>query len=298
MFWRMKRCFPLVLAFTFFCSFLVTEANAADTNLHSLWQLQGKSNVVYLLGSVHVLKESDYPLAGPIEAAFTNSQVAVFEASPKEMKEPETQLKMMAKSTLPAGETLKDRLSPKLYADFQKQVEQAGVPATVFDQFQPAMAGFALVMIELQKLGADPANGMDEHFFSRAEKEGKRIVPLETVEFQINLMTTFTRSEEESLLRSLLDQLDDTKKMWNEMITAWKTGDSASLEKLLNDSMKESPAIFKRLVTDRNQTWVPKIEELLRGADNAVVIVGAGHLVGTNGVVELLRRKGISIKQL
>ena len=298
MFWRMKRCFPLILAFTFFCSLIATETNAADTNLHSLWQLQSKSNVVYLLGSVHVLKESDYPLAAPIEAAFTNSQVAVFEASPKEMKEPETQLKMMVKSTLPAGETLKDRLSPKLYADFQKQVEQAGVPATAFDQFRPAMAGFALVMIELQKLGADPANGMDEHFFSRAEKEGKRIVPLETVEFQINLMTTFTKSEEESLLRSLLEQIDDTKKMWNEMITAWKTGDSASLEKLLNDSMKESPAIFKRLVTDRNQTWVPKIEELLRGADNAVVIVGAGHLVGTNGVVELLRRKGISIKQL
>lgn len=294
----MKRCFPLILAVTFFCSFFAAETNAADTNLHSLWQLQGKSNVVYLLGSVHVLTEKDYPLAAPLENAFSNSKVAVFETSFGEMKKPETQLKMMVKAALPPGETLKDRLSPKLYADFQKQMEQAGLPDGAFDQFQPAMAAFTLMMIELQKLGADPANGMDQHFYQRAESEGKQIVPLETVEFEINLVTTFAKSEEEPLVRSLLEQIKDTKKAWDEMITAWKTGDSASLEKLLNDSMKDSPAIFKRLLTDRNQTWVPKIEELLRGSDNAVVIVGAGHLVGTNGVVEMLRRKGIPIKQL
>ena len=81
------------------------------------------------------------------------------------------------------------------------------------------------------------------------------------------------------------------------MLRAWEKGDAAQLEALLNESMEEAPVIFKRLVTDRNQRWAPQIEELLRGKENAMVIVGAGHLVGANGVVGLLRKKGFKVVQ-
>ena len=90
---------------------------------------------------------------------------------------------------------------------------------------------------------------------------------------------------------------DKLKKEFRDLMKAWRTGDSDKLEKMLNEASREAPAVFKRLVTDRNQRWAPKIEEWSRGNQNVIVVVGAGHLVGSEGVVELLRKKGLKVTQ-
>ena len=82
-----------------------------------------------------------------------------------------------------------------------------------------------------------------------------------------------------------------------ELIKAWREGDADKLQKLMNDAMADSPAIYKRLLTDRNHNWIPKIEELARGEKKAIIIVGAGHLVGKEGVVELLKKDGLKVTQ-
>ncbi len=274
------------------------RSRAATNDLHPLWKVQGASNVVYLLGSVHLLKESDYPLAAPIESAFSNAQVAVFETDIGELQSMGVQLKMLSKATLPEGETLKDQLSAGTYASLSKHAEDAGLPLAMFAQMKPVMVVVMLEVMELQKLGLNPELGLDQHFFNKARDRGNQIVPLETVDFQIGLVTDFSREEEELLVKSTLEEIDDTKKLFDEMHTAWKTGNGPQLEKLLNDAMRDSPGIFKRLVTDRSRSWVPKIEELLRGSKNAIVIVGAGHLVGAEGVVELLKKNGWKVTQL
>jgi uncharacterized protein YbaP (TraB family) len=86
--------------------------------------------------------------------------------------------------------------------------------------------------------------------------------------------------------------------MYGDILKAWQTGDSEALEKLINEAMREAPAIARRMLTDRNRNWLPKIRELLRGDKTAIVIVGAGHLVGGEGVVELLKREGLKVTQL
>jgi len=123
-------------------------------------------------------------------------------------------------------------------------------------------------------------------------------VPLETVDFQIGLLTMFTKEESEFLVKSTLQEIETTSKEFKAITAAWKTGDASSLAKLLNEGAEKFPVIFKRLITNRNQDWVPKIQTLLNGGKNAVVIVGAGHLVGTEGVVELLKKKGFKVTQL
>jgi uncharacterized protein YbaP (TraB family) len=111
-------------------------------------------------------------------------------------------------------------------------------------------------------------------------------------------VTEFTKEEGELLVKTGLEEIDTTRESYADMVAAWKTGDVPKLEKLLNEAVQESPAIFKRLVTDRNQRWIPKIEEFLRGNKRALVVVGAGHLVGKDGVVELLKKKGFKVTQL
>jgi uncharacterized protein YbaP (TraB family) len=297
----MKRRLSWFWFLTLACAWpvLAAEPTPASTNaLHSLWRVEGRSNVVYLLGSVHLLKEKDYPLAPVIESAFSNSAVAVFETELEKMDQLETQQKIMARAALPAGETLTDHLSPAVYAEFSKKLEQAGLPAATFDRLRPSIAALTLVVMEFLRLGADPDLGIDRHFFKLAQESGKRVAPLESIDFQVRLITEFTREEGEALMKSTLEQIDETRKLYPEMVAAWKRGDGSALEKMLNDAMRDAPAIYRRLLTDRNERWVPQIQRMIDGGTNTIVIVGAGHLVGSEGVVELLRKKGARIKQL
>ena len=274
------------------------EAPKPAATQHMLWKVEGKTNVVYLLGSVHFLKPEHYPLAAPIESAFQSAKVVAFETDVEKLELMDTQLKLMAKATLPEGETLRDHLSPALYATFSKYVTDAGLPAGMFDQFRPSVAGIMLEVLELQKIGLNPEYGVDKHFYKRARSDGKELVALETVDFQISLLTEFPKSEGDFLMKATLTELDQVRKTYNDMLAAWQTGDAARLDKMLNSTLGQSPAIYKRLVTDRNRAWLPKIEEMLRSGKNGIVIVGAGHLVGSEGVVELLKKKGLKVTQL
>jgi uncharacterized protein YbaP (TraB family) len=281
-----------------FVSVVLGQAPASSsTNRHSLWKVEGKGCSVYLLGSIHILKAENYPLAAPIEEAFSKAAIAAFETDIAEMEQPAAQVKMMGKAMLPPGETLRHQLSPEVYTSFTNHLAEAELPVSMFDQFKPSIAVLTLVVLELQKLGLDPQYGLDKHFFPLAQKAGKQVVGLETVDFQLGMLTDFTKDESEQLVKSSLKDLDKVKKEVPELLKAWQTGDAAELERMLNDATKESPTIFKRLVTDRNYTWVTKIEEWLRGDKDVIVIVGAGHLVGKEGIVELLRKKGLKVTQ-
>ncbi|HYG22709.1 MAG TPA: TraB/GumN family protein [Verrucomicrobiae bacterium] len=275
-----------------------SQTNSPAGNLHSLWRAEGKSNVVYLMGSVHLLKPSDYPLDPVLELAYTNSTIVVFETDIERMQRPTTQFEMMSKAALPPGETLKDQLSEKVYQDFRKRVEAAGLPGMMFDQLKPSLAAMTLAVVELQKLGVDPELGIDQHFFNRARKDRKPIVPLETVEFQIDLITGFSKAEGEDFMKSLLEQIDQTEKVFDEMVSAWKTGNTEMLEKVLNESMRDAPGIYSKFLTDRNRRWLPEVQKLIDSGTNSVVIVGAGHLVGPDGLVDLLQKRGAKLKQL
>lgn len=287
----------LLIAFFIAPSVQAQNSRPVASTHHSLWKVQGTSNVVFLAGSVHLLKPENYPLPTPIESAYSNSQILAFETDIGKLNSPATQFGLLSKARLPAGETLQSELSPATYRAFTNHLEEAGLPVMMFETLKPMMGIATLELLELQKLGADPELGLDQYFFKRAKEDDKKIVPLETVDFQIGLIFDFSKPEEELMVKTSLEEIDQTRKYYDDMVSAWQTGDSAKLAKLLNDAMRDSPVIYKRLVTDRNQNWIPKIEKLLRGPKNAMVVVGAGHLVGDEGVVELLKKRGWKITQ-
>jgi uncharacterized protein YbaP (TraB family) len=275
-----------------------TPPTAPDRARHSLWKVQGKKNTVYLLGSVHFLKETDYPLPMAIETAFNDSKVVVFETDIGKMEEPEAQLKLLSKATLPEGETLNSQLSAETYKELTRRLDASGLPELRYGRLKPAMAAMVLEVTVKQGMGFDPAIDVDKHFYDLARKARKTTQGLETLDFRIALATEFTREEGEAMVKSTLKQMDKAKTELATIMKAWRTGDAEGLGKILNEGTLEAPALFKRLFTDRNQRWVPKIEELTRGEENALVIVGAGHLPGKEGVLELLKKQGLKITQL
>lgn len=287
----------LVLAALISHTAAAREIQGASTNRHSLWKVSGEHATVYLLGSVHLFKAADYPLAAPIERAFTNAGVAAFETDIDEMERRALQPETLAKTMLPPGQTFREQLSAQTYSLFTNYAVEVGLPLFVLERLRPVVAAVALVELECNKLGFAPENGIDMHYYKLARQQGKTVIPLESVDFQLNLLTSFSKEETESLVKSAMEDIKTTQKEFADILKAWKSGDSAGLETLLNSMAVEAPAVFKRLVTDRNERWVPKIEELSRGKTNAIVIVGAAHLVGKDGVVELLRKKDLKVAQ-
>ena len=293
---KLKRIVGLILlAAAVFTGSLSAQEKAARL---PLWKVDGPHNSIYLLGSIHVLNRTNYPLAAPIMRAFALSPVAVFETEMDKLEEPEAQQKIEKQALLPPPRTLEGELSPAVFANFSNHVVEAGLPLAALSQFKPFMAAMTLQVIELEKLGAETQYGVDEYLLARAHRLQKTVVPLETPDFQINLVTGFNKQESELLLKSTLREIDNTKNVYNEMRTAWQIGDTAKLESMLNEGLRDSPALFKKLITDRTEHWMPKIEELLKGDKQAFVVVGSGHLVGKEGLVELLKKKGWKVTQL
>jgi hypothetical protein len=273
------------------------EARPAASARHSLWKVQGKQNTVYLLGSIHLLKKENYPLPAAMESAFTNCAIVVFETDLSATEDLTVAMSLMSKGQLPEGQTLKDILSPVVYQSFTNHASQSLMPLEMMVRFTPGMAATTIEGLEMMKLGFDPELGLDVHFYKLARKDGKQIVPLESIDFQLGILNGFSKEEGEWFMKQTLKDLDNVKGESAEMIRYWETGEGDKLAQMLDKGLKESAAIYKRLVTDRNRNWIPKIEELARGDKNAIIIVGAGHLVGKEGLVESLKKDGFKVTQ-
>jgi len=276
---------------------LPAQESPAPQTKHCLWKIQGQTNAVFLFGSIHFLKKDFYPLDPPIEAAYRQSQMVVFETDLEEMLSPKTQVKMLQMGSCPAGETIQKQVAGETYAALTNDLRRLGLPLAMMDPFKPWMAAILLVGIELQKLGFEPDQGVDKYFHTKAQRDHKSLAGLETLEFQLGLFNSFSRAESEAMLLESLTEISRFKGTLLDLTAAWKSGDTQKIEGLMLENLRKFPQVYKKLMLERNVTWAGKISELLTQGKNAFVVVGAGHLAGKDSVVALLEKKGFRIEQ-
>ena len=264
---------------------------------HSLWQVRSPTSTVYLLGSVHVLKAEHYPLGRPIEKAFNDSRKLILELKLDTLNPQLVQESMLVKGRLEPGQTLQKLLAPTTYALLKRRAEGMGVPVQALEPFKPWVAALTLTMLKLQQLGYDSRHGVDQYFSRKAQQEGKEILGLESFEAQINLFEHLLLPVQEAFLLQTLKDLEVMEKQFQSLLDAWMRGDAPALEKILLASFREYPEIYQRIVVDRNREWLAQLEKILAQNENAMVVVGAGHLVGGEGLIELLRAKGYGVQQ-
>jgi uncharacterized protein len=281
----------------------VAQAPAAKTpssstsTKHCLWQVTGSNNTMFLLGSMHLMRDNMYPLAPDIEAAYRKASVVVFETDMKTLESPAFAMKLLGKGTYPEGESLKSNLSPQMYSLLVSNLQSSPFSLEMLNRFKPWMAAMTIVLVELQKQGFDPQNGVDKHYFSRAIADEKTVDHLETPDLQAELFTGLTDKESEAFLGQTLRDMDIWKQQLENLEKAWQTGDAAALDKLLLDSFRDYPLMHKKFLIDRNRAWIEKLEKYLKGDKVVLVVVGAGHLVGKESVVDLLSAKGYKVRQ-
>jgi uncharacterized protein len=277
-----------------FCAVLAAQEPAK----HFLWKVTSPSGgEAYLLGSVHVLTKSFYPLSPTIEQAFTWSRTLVEEVDLDEMNNPATIMGLMGKATLPQGQTLDQLVSAETFAAVRARAEANGLPVMLLQRMKPWMAAVALTASELTKAGFDGALGIDKHFYDRAKAAAMPRRALETVAYQFDRLDGLAGSMQEESLKAMLADIDAQAGNIETLATAWQKGDTATLERLLHEGFSDSPAIAERLLFERNRNWVAPIETCLSDGARCFVVVGAAHLVGPDSLVQLLRDRRHTVVQ-
>lgn len=281
----------LAAALLLSCAVGASAFARADEAHHTFWSVKGAHNTVYLLGSVHVLKPTDSVLPPEALRAYTKAKALVMEidlnnATAESLMDADTSLE-----TLPEGQTLAGVLGPQAFARFSAHVKKMGLDPDFFSAFQPWFAAMAIEQQELTQQGFDANSGVDEQFAQRAAADHKPIIGLETMAQQLGFFAQLTFDQQRRFLLYTLDDADNNPSV-DAVVNAWRTGDLKTLERLLSESYQQYPELFRMLTTDRNRQWLPTITQLLHEDQDYLVIVGALHLVGKDGVVQLLEQAG------
>jgi uncharacterized protein YbaP (TraB family) len=268
-----------------------------QTTKSCLWTVDTPSNKIYLLGSLHLLKQDAYPLATAIEKAYADSRAIIFETDIAALQAPGMQAKLLELGVYPADQNLLEDLDENTRQQLEKKMSEIGLPVAQFSRFKPWFVALTLTTLELQRLGFNPNCGIDMYFFNKAKADGKDIGFLEPAEFQINLLGNMAEEDQSNFLSQTLKDLEVVNQLSEDLVGSWKNGDTDKLHELLSKSFKDYPHLHNRLLIQRNKNWVKEIESALRKNKNVLFIVGAGHLVGPDSVVDLIKKKGYQVKQ-
>jgi uncharacterized protein YbaP (TraB family) len=273
-----------------------------------LWKVSDADNAVYLLGSFHLLRASDYPLSPDVEQAFGRAKTVVFEIPPEEMDSPALGLQMGQAAMRSDGTQLDSELPPATRAKLATWVDthrdalqKSGVPPQVLQMFEPWFVGLTVSIVDMANLGLDPKLGLDRHFATEAKAAGKATAGLETGAQQIAFLDGMDHDEQLQFLDESLDESTDARSELERLHTAWRAGDVHTLwDGMAADMKRHYPKLYQHIDVDRNDAWVPKIEQRLAapGHDDTLVVVGALHLLGNDGVVEKLRAKGYKVERI
>jgi uncharacterized protein YbaP (TraB family) len=261
-----------------------------------LWKVQSGPRVMYLAGSVHALSGDVYPLSPAFEQAFAASDTLVEEIDLGQNGLLALAPMLLSKAMYQDGRTFDKAVSKETHDLVLKQLK--GLPAELIRPMKPWMVMLTLTAMQVQQAGLDPTLGLDQHFFDRATKARKTVIGLETAESQIDRFDQMPESLQEQMLRSTLDELDMQNKEIGAMVAAWRRGDAATIERNMVRALQKYPAAYRSLIVERNHNWMPQLEKCLARTTPCMVVVGAAHLVGPDGLLTLLQRKGYRIEQM
>jgi uncharacterized protein YbaP (TraB family) len=266
-----------------------------------LWEVSSLTNRVYLYGTIHAGKARFFPLAEPVLDAFADAKTLAIEA---DITDEEAMTKSASSMLLTPPDTIAKHVPAALYGRFRMQLERLGMPEAQVTQLKPFLAASLLAFAEWGRQGYQPQYGVDLHLIKRAREAGKRIVELEGAQMQTALMDSLSDKENLQAFEGAIAGLESglTRDQITGLVNAWQSGDPELLLEVVrayNDSVPGAKKIEDKFIWSRHEAMARKIEGwLLEGRERVFVAVGALHLAGPRGLVEILRKRGYMVRQL
>ncbi|MGE5341501.1 MAG: TraB/GumN family protein [Candidatus Omnitrophota bacterium] len=280
---------------------ILVGVDRLNAQKNCLWQIKTNKGNSYLLGSIHLLKKEHYPLPAVMEQAFDQTDVLVLEVDMSGEKLATVGVLFFQKGFYQGEDTLQHHLSQKNYKLLAEKLKPLDMDIEGFQKTKPWMVAMIVLNSVLVKLGFAPQYGIDIHFMEKAISGNKEIRELEGAEFQLNLFETLTPKETESFLMSTVLEAGQLGAAIDRTVNAWKTGDLQTLDRLSVENIKDDSELetfYYKLLDKRNIGMAEKIDSYLKEGKKIFVVVGAAHMTGKNGIVNLLKNKGYNINQL
>lgn len=294
------------------------RADAGSQGL--LWKVTNGKNTLYLLGTVHVDRSNVYPFHKSLRAALASAQTVIFEL---DFNDQEGLAEFAAMQTYSDGTTLKDHISPELYASTVQVFADLGMSEEAVAAYKPwALANSLMSLATQDETTTGAPMAIDLYLNSAAVNAGKQIDAVETYAFQGGIFDTLSPEYQEAYLAGYVNLalIDDTLEMTEEqkkelqeameyqekqmdaMMETWKAGDAAAFEESFDKAavLESTDELNSRLFTDRDPNMIEYAAKLLEreGENTFFLAVGAGHMVDPGGIVGGLRALGYTVEEL
>ncbi len=284
------------------CMSLLAACAAAKPSTPALWRVSDADNSVYLLGSFHALKPSDYPLSPAINNAYADAELLVFEMSPEQLQSPGLRAKISQMAQLPAGQSVQSLLPEDTWQALKAwSVRNPSYPLLALQQFEPWYVALTVINAQAASQGFEAGQGLDQHVMNQAKSTHKPSIGLESAEQQIALFDSMPSSAQIQLLKESLSDTAKSNKELDTLHQLWRSGETQRFEQQTVAKMQhEYPDLYQSINVDRNLAWLPTLQRLLDAEHNndALVVVGTMHLVGPDGLVQQFKNKGYRVEQL
>ena len=280
------------------CLLLLGTGAAYADHPVSMWQVDGGKNRIFLLGSVHLLRAADHPIPPVIYSAYEEAETLIMEMDMDDVDMIEAQAIITELGLIPDGGSLREMMGPGAWSEAEKLAARANIPLAMLASSKPWLAAITVEQLMLTRIGFDPSYGIESHMADRAAADKKEILGLETVRQQLEFLNNMSLESQRALLLQSLEESIDLEAIMDELVGAWRHGDTRFLEHNMLEQIREHPELYDTIVVERNRDWVTQIEDLLGKGEDYLVIVGALHLIGEQGVPALLTGRGYDVAQM
>jgi len=263
----------------------------------SVWKVTGKGTTMYIGGTIHMLRPQDHPIPVEFDSAYSRSELVVLEADIGKLEDPSVAQELLRKAMYNDTTTLRDVLSKEVYDQLEQEFSKFNVPLATMEKFKPSIIIITLTLFSMQQLEISD-EGVDKKYYLKAKEDEKMLHFFETVDDQIDMIVNMGEGmEDEFVLNSLKDN-KSIEELLPELIATWRNGTAKTLLKQLKEMQKDYPDIYRLLVQERNNKWMPKIENYFNDEVIELILVGALHLHGKDGILNQLKKSGFTVEQL
>lgn len=265
----------------------------------ALYVVRDADSTMYLFGTLHI-RRPGAPWGGPVaQAGLAEAQEVWTELIISPETDAQTQGLAMRYGMAEAGRPLSSYFSAEENARIAAAAQQLGLQPQMIEPMRPWLAGISLSVLSMMRAGYDPAQGADRLVDAYADANGKTARAFETAEQQLQMLAGMSDELQRQMMLDTLDEIEGGGELMATMDTAWQTGDQATLERIVvTDLRREWPEFYQALLVNRNNAWVETLHTEMQGAGVDFVAVGAGHMLGEDGVVAQLRARGYTVERV
>lgn len=268
----------------------VAGSAAADP---AAWRISGpRGGEITFLGSMHVLRATDYPLPASVDKLFERADTLVMELDLDAVDPATQQATIMNAATFPQGTVLRDVLTPDVYRLAETRTRALGIDLGLLERFEPWFLSIAILDQGMRKFGFEGERGLEQYLLRKSHAAGKPIIGLETLAMQIGLFDALPPASQQAMLVQTLNEIDEANTVMAKLATAWRDGQLETLSEGLLADFDAFPGLYETLVRKRNAEWTKQLERYLNDGRRYLVVVGALHLVGRDNVIDMLQARG------